>query len=57
MVAAALEVEDAQLQAAGDALGDGEVAGEDVDVVEHDAVARGDQLVGARQVGRFGIDA
>ena len=56
VVGAGGEVDDAQLQAAGDALGDGEVAGEDVDVVEHDAGARRDQLLGRRQVGRFGID-
>ena len=56
MVVARGEVDDAQLQAAGDALGDGEMAGEDVDVVEHDAVARRDQLFGIGQVGRLGVD-
>ena len=45
------EVDDAQLQAAGDALGDDQVLGEDVDVVEHDVVARRDQRLGAVEVG------
>ena len=56
VVAAAFEVDDAQLQAAGDALGDGQVAREDLDVVEHDVVARGDQLARRGEIGHGRID-
>ena len=40
VIAATFQVEDAQLQAAFDPLGDDEVLGEDVDAVEHDVGAR-----------------
>ena len=56
MLAAAHQVEHAQLQAAFDALGNHEVPGEEVEVVEHDELSRGDDLFGVRQVWLRRID-
>ena len=57
VLAALLEVEHAQREARGDALGDNEVALEHVEVVEHHLVARGDDLLGAGEVRRGSVDA
>ncbi len=56
VLAAAHQIDDPQLQAAGDPLGHHQVLGEDVEVVEHDPVAGGDQRLGAAEVGPGRVD-